>query len=60
VFTFPNNLRNIHMRLTLIFIFSSALLCQAQETATGRWEGSIKIPERELKLIVDLAQESGG
>ena len=48
------------MRLTLIFIFSSALLCQGQEAATGRWEGSVKIPERELKLIVDLAQESGG
>jgi len=48
------------MRLTLIFIFSSALFCQGQEAVTGRWEGSVKIPDRELKLIVDLAQESGG
>src|SRR6266550_5168626 len=46
------------MRLTLIFIFSSALLCEGQEAVTGRWEGSVKIPEKELKLIVDLAQES--
>ena len=48
------------MRLTLAFIFISTLLCHAQESALGRWEGSVKIPERELKLIVDLAQDRGG
>ena len=45
------------MRLTLTLIFISTLLCRAQESASGRWEGSVKIPERELKLIVDLAQD---
>jgi hypothetical protein len=48
------------MRLVLIFVFISTLLCRAQESASGRWEGSVKIPERELRLIVDLAQDRGG
>jgi hypothetical protein len=48
------------MRLVLIFVFISTLLCRAQESASGRWEGSVKIPERELRLIVDLAQNSDG
>jgi hypothetical protein len=48
------------MRFALTFLFCSALFCQAQETAAGRWEGSVQIPDRELKVIVDLAQQSGG
>ena len=47
------------MRLfALIFLVSTAL-CQAAENAAGRWEGPVQIPGRELKLIVDLAEESG-
>jgi len=48
------------MRLTLALLFVSILTCRGNELAIGRWEGSVKIPERELKLIVDLAQDSGG
>jgi hypothetical protein len=48
------------MRLTLTFIFISTLFCHAQESASGRWEGSIKIPEHDLKVIVDLAQGMDG
>lgn len=48
------------MRLTLVLLFVSILTCPGNELAIGRWEGSVKIPERELKLIVDLAQDSGG
>src|SRR6266550_9504986 len=48
------------MRLVLIFLFISTLLCCAQGSGSGRWEGSVKIPERELRLIVDLAQDRGG
>jgi hypothetical protein len=45
--------------------FTSAVwlaVCAAAfaETPAGRWEGSIQIPGRQLKLLVDLAQESAG
>src|SRR4051794_843098 len=48
------------MRLITSLIFFTALLCRAENPAEGRWEGSIKIPERELRLIVDLAQDKSG
>lgn len=35
------------------------MLCQAAENATGRWEGAAQIPGGEIKLVVDLAEESG-
>jgi len=35
------------------------VLCQAAESAAGRWEGSAQIPGGEMKLIVDLSEESG-
>ena len=35
------------------------MLCQAAESAAGRWEGSAQIPGGELKLIVDLSEETG-
>jgi hypothetical protein len=35
------------------------MLCQAAESAAGRWEGSAQIPGEELKLILDLSDESG-
>ena len=38
---------------------ASAALCQAAETAAGRWEGIAKIPGNELRLIVDLSDEGG-
>lgn len=50
----------VGMRFIFILLCASALLCRAGENLTGRWEGSIQIPERELKLVVDLAQANGG
>lgn len=47
------------MRLFVSIFFASALLCNAAENASGRWEGAAQIPGGELKLIVDLAQENG-
>jgi hypothetical protein len=48
------------MKPALILFFAGAMLCHAEETVAGRWEGKIQIPERELKLIVDLAQDNAG
>jgi len=39
--------------------FASAVLCQAAESASGRWEGEAQIPGNELKLILDLSDEGG-
>jgi hypothetical protein len=47
------------LRLFAAILFVSAALCQAAESAAGRWEGSAQIPGGELKLIVDLSDESG-
>ena len=48
------------MRLVATLLFASALLCDAGEIAAGRWEGSIQTPGRELKVVVDLAQDKAG
>jgi hypothetical protein len=48
------------MRFIFIILSISAIACRAEQPLVGRWEGSIKIPERELKLIVDLAQSNNG
>src|SRR5438270_498636 len=48
------------MRVAFILFFASAVLSYADENAAGRWEGSVQIPGRQLKLIVDLAMESTG
>jgi hypothetical protein len=47
------------LRLLAAIFLASAVLCQAAESAAGRWEGSAQIPGGELKLIVDLSEESG-
>ena len=47
------------MRLFALIFFASALLCRGAESAAGRWEGPAQVPGRELKLIVDLAEEAG-
>jgi hypothetical protein len=45
--------------LLATILFASAALCQAAESAAGRWEGSAQIPGGALQLIVDLAEENG-
>lgn len=47
------------MRLIAAILFASAVLGQAAESAAGRWEGSAQVPGGELKLILDLSDESG-
>jgi hypothetical protein len=40
-------------------LLAGAALCQAAESAAGRWEGLAEIPGKELKLVVDLSDEGG-
>ena len=47
------------MRLFAAILFASAALCQAAESAAGRWEGMAQIPGHELTLVVDLSDEGG-
>jgi len=47
------------LRLVATILLASAALCQAAESAAGRWEGTAQIPGQELKLIVDLSDEGG-
>jgi hypothetical protein len=47
-------------KLFLIILVASALSSRAEAPAAGHWEGSIQIPGRELKAVVDLAQDAGG
>ena len=42
------------------FLFASVTVCRAEEPIAGRWEGSVQIPARELKLVIDLAQDGHG
>jgi hypothetical protein len=42
------------------FVFASALLVHAAEPATGRWDGAVHSPGRELALVVDLARNDQG
>ena len=47
------------VRLTAILIVSAALPSHAQDLMSGRWEGNARIPDDELNVIVDLAQQNG-
>jgi hypothetical protein len=46
--------------LRATILFSAALLCQASEPVAARWEGTVRIPGRELRVVIDLAQNSQG
>jgi len=45
--------------LMLILIAAAALPCRAEDVVSGRWEGTAQIPDNELTVVVDLAQENG-
>src|SRR6476660_6618731 len=47
------------MRIAFILFIASTLVSRADENAAGRWEGTVKIPSRELVLVVDLAAGGG-
>lgn len=44
------------MRLVVVILLALAPVARAQESAAGRWQGSVQIPDRELQVTVDLAQ----
>jgi hypothetical protein len=45
--------------LMMILIAAAALPCRAEDVISGRWEGTAQIPDNELTVVVDLAQENG-
>ena len=47
------------VRLIAVLIVAAVLPCRAEDAISGRWEGSARIPDDELPVIVDLAQQSG-
>ena len=47
------------LRLITIFFVATVLPCRAEDAIGGRWEGTARVPEYELTVIVDLAQENG-
>ena len=47
-----------HLRATLLF--AAVLVCRASEPAAARWEGAVQIPGRDLRVVIDLAQDTGG
>ena len=50
---------NALLRSIAFAVFAVALPCFADEVPSGRWEGTAQIPDDQLDLIVDLAQENG-
>ncbi|MBZ5595511.1 MAG: hypothetical protein LAP39_24975 [Acidobacteriia bacterium] len=48
------------MRLIAPLLLACAILCQASEPAAARWEGTVQIPGREMRVVIDLAQDSQG
>src|SRR5580765_8189561 len=40
-------------------LISSAAICNAAELTPGRWEGVVRIPERELTVVVNLDRGAG-
>ena len=48
------------LRLLSIVVFAAALPCRgAEDVISGRWEGTTHIPDDDLNVIVDLAQDNG-
>jgi hypothetical protein len=47
------------VQLMMIVIVAAALPCRGEDVVSGRWEGTAQIPENELTVVVDLAQENG-
>ena len=47
------------VRLIAILIVAAALPCRAEDAISGRWEGTARLPDDQLTVVVDLAQESG-
>jgi hypothetical protein len=59
------NLRDLRtvsnqMRLVLVFLVASAMVCRGEDKATGRWEGVVNVPDHEFTVVVDLQPAEGG
>jgi hypothetical protein len=46
------------VRLIAILIVAAALPARAEDALIGRWEGGARMPDDELNVIVDLAQQN--
>src|SRR3954454_20326910 len=46
-------------RLVVILTVAVALPSRAEDIISGRWEGTAQIPDNELSVVIDLAQENG-
>jgi hypothetical protein len=47
-------------KVIVFFLFAGAVQGRAEDNLAGRWEGSIQIPGREFKVVVDLARPDTG
>jgi len=47
-------------KLFFVMLLASSFGIRAETPPSGHWEGSIQIPGRELKVVVDLAQDEAG
>jgi len=47
------------VRLITMLIVATALPCRAEDAMSGRWEGTVRIPNDELTAVLDLAQHNG-
>lgn len=52
------NSAEVLVRLIAIVVAAVVFPCEAQDL-TGRWEGNARIPDDELTVVVDLAQQNG-
>jgi hypothetical protein len=48
------------MRKTLVLLLASAALPGWAADPSGRWTGTVKIPGREMPIVVDLAKDKAG
>jgi hypothetical protein len=46
--------------LSILVLFAAALTGHAENSLSGRWEGLVQIPGREVNVVVDLDQKGGG
>lgn len=47
------------VQLIAILLAAAASPCGAEDLISGRWEGTARIPDDELTVVVDLAQDNG-
>ena len=47
------------VRLIAILIVAAVLPCRAEDAISGRWEGTARVPDDEITVVVELAQENG-